>query len=198
MAEFLSAVVAFPTVFFTFALGVIIAYWLMVLLGAAEHDTLDSDAGSSALGTLGVPFSVAASVFVTTAWFVSLAGTVLLDRAGFGGGTALLVLAAALLLARALTKACVRPLRGVFEPDVPPPSRQDFLGRLCVVRTGRVDGSFGQAEVAADDGSTAVVQVRQTGADPLSHGSTGLLYAYDEPGEFFWVAPYDSALDPRA
>ncbi|MGR6998610.1 hypothetical protein ACU686_11770 [Yinghuangia aomiensis] len=25
---------------------------------------------------------------------------------------------------------------------------------------------------------------------------TGLLYAYDEPGEFFWVAPFDAALDP--
>lgn len=46
-----------------------------------------------------------------------------------------------------------------------------------------------------------MVQVRQTGGGSgegvLASGSTGLLYAYDETGEFFWVAPYDSALDPR-
>lgn len=28
-------------------------------------------------------------------------------------------------------------------------------------------------------------------------GSTALLYAYDDAGEFFWVAPFDTALDPR-
>jgi hypothetical protein len=73
------------------------------------------------------------------------------------------------------------------------PSRQDFVGMTCTVRTGRVDARFGQAEVAARDGSTAVVQVRALGAKdekPLAAGSTGLLYAYDETGEFFWVAPF--------
>ena len=59
-----------------------------------------------------------------------------------------------------------------------------------------MDGGFGQAEVRPADGSSALVQVRQSGDDTLGSGSTGLLYAYDEPGEFFWVAPYDSALDP--
>ncbi len=34
------------------------------------------------------------------------------------------------------------------------------------------------------------------GDAPLAMGSTGLLYAYDEEGEFFWVSPYDAALDP--
>lgn len=63
---------------------------------------------------------------------------------------------------------------------------------------GSVSTTFGQAEVAAADGSTAVVQVRQHGHDDLRSGSTALLYAFDEDGEFFWVAPFDPALDPRA
>ncbi|WP_053684831.1 hypothetical protein [Streptomyces sp. WM4235] len=198
MEEFIAAAFGFPAVVFTFALGVVVAYWLLVLLGAAEHDTLDTDSGSAALGTAGVPFSVSVSMFTAFAWFTALAGTVYLDRAGLGGGTAVPVLLAALIVARVATRICVAPLRGFFQPDEPPPSRQDFIGLVCVIRTGRVDDRFGQAEVAAADGSTAIVQVRQTGDDPLSHGSAGLLYAYDEPGEFFWVAPYDSALDPRA
>ncbi|NBE55328.1 hypothetical protein [Streptomyces boluensis] len=42
------------------------------------------------------------------------------------------------------------------------------------------------------------VQVRQYGTDALSAGSTGLLYAYDDAGEFFWVAAHDTELGSAA
>jgi hypothetical protein len=34
-------------------------------------------------------------------------------------------------------------------PDEKVPSRRDFIGRMCVIRTGRVDLEFGQATVVA-------------------------------------------------
>lgn len=76
------------------------------------------------------------------------------------------------------------------------------MGQVCTVRTGSVSADFGQAEVAAADGSTAIVQVRQpprpsSPGEVLTSGATGLLYAYDAEGEFFWVSPYDAALAPR-
>ncbi|MET8749681.1 hypothetical protein ABZW32_06280 [Streptomyces sp. NPDC004667] len=197
MDEFIDAALGFPAGIFTVALAVVVVYWLVVLFGAVEHGAWESDAGSRALGAPGVPVAVSVSVLVTVAWFTGLVGTVLADRLGLGGGSALLLLALALLVARGATGLLRRPLRRVFRPDDPPPSRQDFIGRIAVIRTGRVDARFGQAEVAADDGSTAIVQVRQYAADPLTRGSIALLYAYDEPGEFFWAAPYDTALDPR-
>lgn len=40
MTEFLTAILAFPTVVFTILLGVVIAYWLFVLLGALDIDLL--------------------------------------------------------------------------------------------------------------------------------------------------------------
>ncbi|WP_328297329.1 MULTISPECIES: hypothetical protein [unclassified Streptomyces] len=197
MSEFTVTALGFPTGIFTISLAVVLVFWLLVLCGGVEHDALDSAVGASALGTPGVPLTIPASLFVAVAWFTGLAGTVLLDRLGFGGGSALVLLAVSLLVARSVTGALARPLRLLFHPDDPQPSRQDFIGRVATIRTGRVDARFGQAEVTADDGSTAVVQVRQAGSDPMPLGSPGLLYAYDEPGEFFWVAPYDSALDPR-
>ncbi|MGO4456058.1 hypothetical protein AB4039_01750 [Streptomyces sp. M-16] len=197
MDEFIDAALGFPAGIFTVALAVVVVYWLLVLFGVVEHDAWESDAGSCALGTPGVPVAVSASVLITVAWFTGLVGTVLADRLGLGGGSALLLLALAPLVARGATGLLLRPLRRVFRPDDPPPSRQDFIGRIAVIRTGRVDTRFGQAEVAAADGSTAIVQVRQYAADPLTRGSIALLYAYDEPGEFFWAAPYDTALDPR-
>jgi hypothetical protein len=102
-----------------------------------------------------------------------------------------------------VTRLLVRAIIKLF-PDERVPSRQDFIGLICVIRSGWVDDGFGQAEVAARDGSTALVPVRQarrTGEEPLTAGSTALLYTYDDTGEFFWVAPYsdfDGLLDPRS
>lgn len=200
MVEFLDVAVRFPTVLFTAALVVVIGFWLLVVFGAVGQDGFDADVDSDALGFGGVPVSVAASLLIALSWFGSLSGSVLLARTGMSG--AVLHLLGAVLLFSSLfvswrvTGLLVRPLAKLF-PDEPGPSRLDFVGLTCTIRTGRVDAGFGQAEVRARDGSTAVVQVRQNGADPMALGSTGLLYAYDDTGEFFWVAPYDKALDPR-
>ncbi|MGW4203484.1 hypothetical protein [Streptomyces sp. NPDC004726] len=193
MDEFLHAAFGFPTMVFTAALVVVCGFWLLVLIGAAEHDGFDADLNADALSLGGVPVSVSASLLIALAWFLSLAGSVLLVDTGVTGGLLLLlnlvVPVAALVCSWWLTRLLVRPLARLF-PDEPGPSRQDFIGLTCTIRTGRVDAEFGQAEVRARDGSTALVQVRQTDTHALALGSTGLLYAYDDAGEFFWVAPY--------
>ncbi|MGW0734267.1 hypothetical protein [Streptomyces sp. NPDC002851] len=196
MNEFLNAAFGFPTALFTAALVVIVGFWLLVAVGAAESDGFEGDLGLGRVGLGGVPVAVAVSVFVAVAWCGSLIGSVLLRRAGFEGpgygGLAAAVLVLAVLLARSVVRALVRPLSRLM-PDEPGPSRLDFIGQTCVVRTGRVDAAFGQAEVTARDGSSALVQVRRQSTDgPLALGSTGLLYAYDEDGEFFWVSPYEA------
>lgn len=211
MSEFLDAALAFPAVLFTFALVVVVAYWLLVLVGGAEVDALDggegvgSDASAGAggggsvgffavFGLGGVPVTIVVSLLTAIAWFVSLAGAALFDNLALRA----LVLPVALLTAWSLTWTLVRPLRRLA-PAERGISRSDFVGRVCVIRTGRVDSGFGQAEVTADDGSSAIVQVRTDDADAtgnLTSGSTALIFDYDAEGEFFRVAPYDSALDP--
>lgn len=206
MGGFLSAALAFPAVLFSFALVVVIAYWLIVLVGGAEVDALDGgegvDPGASAgggagvfaaFGLGGVPVTVVLSLLTVVAWFVSLTGAAL-----FGNPTLrLLVLPVALVAAWAVTGALVRPLRRLA-PAEQGISRSDFVGRVCTIRTGRVDMSFGQAEVAADDGSTALVQVRNDDSTAgLTLGSSALIFDYDAEGEFFRVAPFDAALDPN-
>lgn len=198
MGHFVDAALAFPTVLFTFLLVVIVGYWLLPVFGIG----FDGDAGGSetagvtgflgGLGLGGVPAAVTVSLLVVIAWFVSLVGGVL-----FSGVPALTgVLAAALACAWAGTRLIVLPLRRAARGDRAP-SRADFVGRTCVVRTGRVGRDFGQAEVTAADGSSALVQVRQTGDDAFDAGSTALIFAYDSAGEFFWVMPYDAELDPH-
>ncbi|MFJ8882379.1 hypothetical protein ACIRJR_03080 [Streptomyces sp. NPDC102402] len=205
MTEFLSAAVAFPAVVLCAALVVVVCFWLLVLAGAAGPDSFDTDLDSDAVGFGGVPVSVSVSLFVVIAWFAALTGSVLVLRSGATGTVRaalhLAVLAGALLIAWGVVRMLVRRFRRFF-PAEPPPSREDFVGQVCTIRTGSVSTDFGQAEVAAADGSTAIVQVRQPSrpsgpGEVFTSGSTGLLYAYDADGEFFWVSPYDAALAPR-
>lgn len=201
MAEFLDAALSFPTMLFSAALVVVIAFWLLVLAGAADHHSFDADLDADLAGIGGVPVTVSVSLMVAVGWFTALTGSVLLLRGDTTGtvraALATGVLAGALLVAWAVVRLLVHHFRRFFA-DQPPPSRQDFLGRVCTIRTGSVGTDFGQAEVAAADGSTAIVQVRQLepADSAFTAGSTGLLYAYDEAGEFFWVSPYDPALAP--
>ncbi|WTW99543.1 hypothetical protein OG216_42140 [Streptomycetaceae bacterium NBC_01309] len=200
MEEFVEALFAYPAVVFTLALIVVLAFWLCVLAGALDHDAFDADPGTGAFGLGGVPATVGISLMVAIAWTLSLVGGILLRRTELPGAgytfAATAVLLASVAVAWTATRILVRPLRHLF-PDEPGPSLLDFVGRTCTIRTGRVDAAFGQAEVAGRDGGTAIVQVRQyDGTDNLVAGGTGLLYAYDDTGEFFWVAPFDVAPDP--
>ncbi|MET7396341.1 hypothetical protein ABZS66_22955 [Dactylosporangium sp. NPDC005572] len=193
MGEFLSATLEFPTVLFTFLLVLVIAYWLIVLFGGTDTEALDGLDGGAAggfggflgsVGLGGVPATVGLSVLVLVAWFVSLAGSTVID----GVLLRLAVLVVALVVAWLMTRLLVVPLRRLF-PATSGESRAAFVGRTCVVRTGTVTETFGQAEVTAADGSSAIVQVRQTGADTFTAGSSAVIYEYDQHGEFFWIVP---------
>jgi hypothetical protein len=275
MGEFTGAVLGFPTVLFGGALVVVVGFWAVVLVGAADahgpghhgfHDAPGHGGGHAgghggshagvhvsahggghagahgnahggapasghgrahaghgsvraghggrqdasggrrgggflaAAGLEGVPVTVVFSLLIALGWFLSPAGSAALDGAGLRGGPARAaagcgVLVGALIGSWSLTWVLVRPLRRLF-PQERAPSREDFVGMLCVIRTGTVTGRFGQAEVAAPDGSTSVVQVRRHGDEVLTAGRTALLYAYEPDGEFFWVAPFTLASGP--
>ncbi|WP_336082977.1 hypothetical protein [Nocardia sp. SSK8] len=195
----MAVALSFPAALFTFALLVVIGYWLLVLVGGTEPDAVETDSatqGLDALGLGGVPVTVAVTGLVGLSWFAALAGTVAV--AGLSGLAGFLarcgVLAGAVITAVAGTRLVVIPLRRVFR-DGPAPSHQDFIGRMCRVRTGRVDEEFGQAELTAADGSSAVIQVRQStlhaATAPLAQGDSAVVYDYDAAAGTFWVAAWE-------
>ncbi|OIJ65297.1 hypothetical protein [Streptomyces mangrovisoli] len=149
------------------------------------------------LGLGGVPVTVAVSLVVAFAWFGALTGRELLGGEDHG-----VLLPAALAGGWAGARLLAWPLSRLTPVPAPPPSRRDFVGLGCVIRTGRVGPDFGQAEVRAVDGSSATVQVRQSHDDAagpggvLRAGAPALLYDYDDDGEFFWVMPAPPALTP--
>ncbi|QKW34005.1 hypothetical protein HUT06_08180 [Actinomadura sp. NAK00032] len=234
MGEFFDAALGFPTALFSFSLLVVAGYWTLVLLGGLGVDFLgagtDADTGAGAgagdaagggggsdggdgdglvaerlamLGLGGVPVTVVLSLLIALAWFVSLAASALTD----GLPQRVLGMTGALVVAWFGTRLAVLPLRRVFQQQAGA-SLRDFVGLPCVIRTGRVGPDFGQAEVTAPDGSSAIVQVRRPaydmpvagaaivdGGDDLTAGSTALIFDFDPDGRFFWVMPHGTASD---
>ncbi|MGW4109489.1 hypothetical protein ACWEFJ_01265 [Actinosynnema sp. NPDC004786] len=186
MGRFFAVALGCPVAVPSILLAIVVAYWLLVAFGAADADWVELDIG-------GVPATIGVSLLVAFSWFACLAGVVLVGPSSAAAGFA--VLGGALLVGAVLARLAMAPLTRLFPAD-PPASRLDFVGRTCVIRTGRVTRTFGQAEVTAADGSSAVVQVRQPGDDALTAGATAVIFDYDADGEFFWVAPLDLGLDP--
>lgn len=60
----------------------------------------------------------------------------------------------------------------------------ELIGRMCVLRTGRVDESFGQAEVVDSEGGSHLIQVRCKEQNTLTAGDQALLVAIDD-GVFY-------------
>ena len=164
MTEFAAAALAFPTVLFSFLMLIVLAYWLTAALIGMDH-----------LHAPVLPISI--SLFVLITWFAALVGTVVTPE----GKLRYVVLLGALL-----TKILLIPVRNWTKPEKPA-SRNDFVGRTAIVKTARVTENYGQAEVTADDGGTAVVQVRASQSTELKAGQTALIFDYDAEGEFFWV-----------
>lgn len=207
MGALIGTALDFPAILFGPPLLVVLAYWLFVLVGGAGLDVLegsgDVEADSSAVGhgsllsswgLGGVPVTVAVSVLTAIAWFCALVVTALTDAVWLRTTALPLVLA----VAWAATRLLLRPLGRLGAPETGITHRE-FVGRTCTVRTGRVGAGFGQAEVAADDGATSLVQVRAedpTDAARLYAGAQALIFDYDAEGGFFRVAPLPPALHP--
>jgi hypothetical protein len=192
-----------PVAVYSVMLVVVITYWLVVLAGALGVDILDGDDSNlgpagvlASFGLGGVPVSVVLSLVIAFAWFGAFVGTALISGSAPGvvqllAGTT--VFLGATVAAYLVTYLMVLPLRRMF-PDGSPPSRRDFVGSTCIVRTSMVTERHGQAEVTASDGSSAIIQIRQTGEEPISAGSTALIFDYDSDGEFFWITAASTEL----
>ena len=102
----------------------------------------------------------------------------------------------AFVLSLFATSVSIRPL-GRFFVSHTAKGREQVLGKLCTITTGRVDADFGQAEFA-DEGASLLLQVRCDQLNTLKKGDQVLVYDYDVEREAFIVEPLSAILgDPE-
>ncbi|WP_150240376.1 OB-fold-containig protein [Nocardiopsis quinghaiensis] len=210
MGLFLSTAFGFPTVLFTPLLVVTVVYWLFVVAGAADSEMLDSvdDSGdavglSAMMGRAGldrVPATVALSMLVCVAWFVSMMGSIVTSFLGTTSTPLLIALGAVVLLialvaAWAVTSGLVMSVQR-FLPRRRGDSKHELVGRTCTIRIGEASGGFGQAEITTAGGASISIPVRTTGGEVLPVGSTALIFEHSTEDDLFLVTHFDAALDP--
>ncbi len=148
----------------------------------------------AALNLRRAPVTVVFSLVVLFGWIMSFAAgrTLLPLMAGvmplWLAGTLLMVMS--VLLALPLAALATKPLEPVFRVNQAK-RRADFVGQVCLVRTGRVDASFGQAELD-DGGAGLVIQVRSNA--PFRRGQRGLIIDFDDEREAYLVEPYEDVM----
>src|SRR6478735_4776448 len=233
MNEVVRLALSFPGVVYTVLLGVVLVYWLFVVLGAIHLGDGSADGHFDGLGDQGadvgdvglggeaadgadggdgdgsavaalihalhlrsVPATVVFSLIITFSWLGCVVAMQLVSRSAAPAAHGLLgwlVLVGSPILALPLTSWSARPLAKVFVQRRGT-SHADLIGKTCVVRTGTVTSSFGEASLE-DGGAGLVLRVRVDRQLPVKRGDQMLIVEWDPERESFLVEPLDTLND---
>jgi hypothetical protein len=199
VGEVLTVSMSFPAAIWTALVLLCAGFWVLSGVFGLEADGLDgaeaglgegTEAGDglfgagSLLGLLGalglnrVPLPVAATVATLFGWlFTMIAVQVLGAEVSVVVGVVLLVVSVPVALTAG--GLAVRPLGPLYEVNRGM-SQHELIGRICTVRTERVDGRFGQATVTDAEGAAHVIHVRFPGTNQLTTGSKALIVDVDD------------------
>lgn len=188
---FLQNTVAFPTIFFTIALGICLVYWLIAALGLVDIDLLsidgldtDMDASSGVFaglllrfGLAGVPVTISITLVCLIGWALCYYATLFANGFVEAGWiryvTGVPVFYLSLYLAARITGFVIRPLRKLFA-SATQQTKRDLSGQVATVRTSVVDNDFGEV-VLEDGGAGLILKVRSVGEDRFSRGDQVVL-----------------------
>lgn len=202
MNEVLTEAIAAYNLPLTVLVGLIVAYWLLVIVGVVGMESFDFDvdadldANTGAGGGIGlavlrflnfglVPAIVVLSVLVLSLWTISLVANFALNPAG-SILIAIGLFCGNLFISAFLTKLLTAPLKKLFVAlDVDGDTHDPIVGRTCVVKSLAVTQTDGQAEVDRD-GATFLINVRiSEGQDSLVKGDRALVVAEDKESSLF-------------
>lgn len=189
---FLQNIVGFPTVFFTIALGICLAYWLIAAAGMVDIDLfgidgLDTDMEASSgvfaglllrFGLTGVPLTISITIVCLVGW--ALCYYAMLIVSGFIDSSlsryviGVPVFYVSLYLAARITGFLIRPLRKLFS-SATQQTKRNLNGQVATVRTSVVDNDFGEV-VLEDGGAGLILKARSIGEDRFSRGDQVVLF----------------------
>ena len=207
MWEVCQAAVAAVNLPYTVFLGLILLYWLTVIVGALDLDLFnvdleadvdaDVDVDAPGLGGVGLaalrffhvgdmPLMLLLSFFALSLWVLSLlSNDYLRNQSLLVAGLLCMPNVFASLF---VTKVVTLPFRALFktlrhERRAAP----EIVGLACVVKTSKVDASMGQAEMARN-GAPLLLNVRTADGDVLNQGEEALIIDFNEHTNTYTVA----------
>lgn len=201
----LDEVLAFPTLLFALPLAAAALYWSAVVLGVIGVDVLDGDSldlpedgpwvvVAERLSIGRTPITVTLSMlalfgFAASYFGMRVAGLLPVPRVI----AVVVVLVVSLLVAGWVTGRVARRVSDALPSHVAE-NRAASIGRLCVVRSAKVDEAAGHGEVV-DGRAGLLVAIRCSPPNSLRRGATAVIVAYDDNGGFYWVEALPEAGD---
>ncbi len=195
---------------FTILLGLVLVYWVGVILGALDLELFDFDldlggdadvdadvggvgGGGMALlqffhvGT--VPLSILLSFFILSLWIISVVANYYL-----GNGSVLVVLLLLvpnLIASLFVTKLFTLPICALFRKlETESHELEVVVGKICTVKTSRVDPRTGQAEVETS-GAPLLLSVRTRDGEVLERGDEAIILEHDKENSVYMVKKLD-------
>lgn len=203
MNPFYENVTSFPTVIFTFFFVLTMLYWLIAMLGLVDLDVLDFDipevdsdlnvegglSSADALaglmlrfGLVGVPVTIIVSIIAIVGWIICYYFVYFLfDYIPEGFLRYLIgipIFIISLYVAVMITSVVIKPIRVFFSKVEEQASTSKYVvGQTAVVRTSRVDETFGEA-LLEDGGAGLILKVRACGEHSFKKGDRVVLLEY--------------------
>lgn len=207
MSELLNASTAWVNVPYTFALILVLLYWLSLIIGLVDIESFDldvdggGDVDAAGFGKLlgffnigEVPFMIWVSIAVLGMWITSVLTN------DFLGNESLLIAAVILLpnliVNSFVAKILTTPLRKFFrELESDALESVEVVGKLARVKSGSVDAQFGQAEVPWE-GADLVINVRTRGDETLHRGDEVMVIEYLSDDDTYIVTGIETEARP--
>ncbi|MEQ9442520.1 MAG: DUF1449 family protein [Cyclobacteriaceae bacterium] len=209
MKELFTAAVSAPNLIPTLLLAFVLIYWLVVLLGAIDIDSLDVDLdldtdvdvdadvdghlsgagfdGVLAFFNLGqIPLMVFLSFWILPVWVLSVLGNHYLGNSSFLIGLLVLLpsLVAGLFIAKFLTTPLVKVFAGLNQE-----ANETVIGKICTITSQASNLKVGQARVQTS-GAPLLLNVKTYEGITLDRGETGMVIEQQEGRNIYFIEPY--------
>ena len=187
MDMFLTNITSYPTVIFTVFAGFTFLYLILASIGLAGLEDVDFEFEAlgglmTTLGLRGVPLSIVLGLLALFAWMTCylIVHFLFLGTPGswtnYAVGTVAIPVSVAISLL--VTAQVVRPLRPLFRALNAEAPEKVLLGQVAVVRSGRVDERFGEAETVID-GASLIVRIRASADKGFKRGDRVVLIEHN-------------------
>jgi len=196
--SFFATLLIFPAVLPSILLGIVLIYWLLMILGALDIDVIDFEFGDGSdsflyvAGIPGVPSTITLSLLIFILWLLCVPATYflasLLPTGLLQFLAGLLILFVALVIAAQVTVWIVKPWRSFFAEHSHAADR--LIGKTCIITTATVDEDFGQASYE-DGGAGLILNVRCSTPNFLKRDARALIIDYDKDTHSYTVTDLD-------
>lgn len=204
MKELIDAAFAVVNLPFTILLGLVMVYWIIVIIGVLDLDffnidveadadvPVSGDALITALSFLNVghvPFMIVFSILAFCLWVGSVLANYYLNPS-YSIITALVIFMFNMIGAVFITKLITTPLKKFFQGLNQEAKAISLIGKLCTITIEADFQRMGQAEIVFQD-SHILVNIKTMGDKIVKKGQRALIFDKSRDRSYYFVEPYD-------